>query len=264
MSEQNKINILISCHKKFNTLDNKYVSPIQVGCALKDFRFAGMIFDDDGENISEKNKRYCELTAQYWAWKNLQSDYYGFFHYRRYLSFSKKKVWAFPFCNPTVKSVSEQSIKRLNLTEENIEKFVSEFDLVLPKRNFCFHNRFQYKVSKGHRVRDLDFCLSVIKKDYPEIYPYAKKYMRSPMAYLCNTFVMKKQLFNEYCEFLFDVLSKHESKYDCKDYDTYAYRVSGFLAERLFGIYATYLIKAKKIKYKRVQRVLIKNVEVKD
>ena len=102
----------------------------------------------------------------------------------------------------------------------------------------------------------------MIKEDYPEIYPYAKKYMRSPFAYLCNTFIMKKELFNEYCEFLFNILDKHEKKYDCKDYDTYAYRVSGFLAERLFGIYASYLIKARKIKYKRVQRVLIKNIEV--
>ena len=262
--DKKSIDILISCHKKFKTLNNLHVKPIQVGCALKDFRFDGMKHDDCGQNMSDKNLRYCELTAQYWAWKNTVSDYYGFFHYRRYLSLSAKKIWAFPFCNPTVESVSDESIKRLGLTEENISSFVDGLDLVLPKRNYCFHNHFQYKVSKGHYIRDLDFCLEVIKKDYPEIYPFAKKYMRSPLAYLCNTFIMKKELFNQYCEFLFDVLDKHEKEFDCKDYDTYAYRVSGFLAERLFGIYATYLIKGKKIKYKRVQRVLIKNIEIED
>lgn len=56
--------------------------------ALADHRFKGMQHDDEGENISYKNPYYCELTAQYWAWKNLDADYYGLFHYRRYFSFS--------------------------------------------------------------------------------------------------------------------------------------------------------------------------------
>ena len=47
-----------------------------------------MLHDDEGENISDKNPMYCELTAQYWAWKNLDADYYGFCHYRRYFNFS--------------------------------------------------------------------------------------------------------------------------------------------------------------------------------
>lgn len=41
--------------------------------------------DDTGDNISCKKRCYCELTAQYWTWKNIQADYYGFFHYCRYL-----------------------------------------------------------------------------------------------------------------------------------------------------------------------------------
>ena len=47
-----------------------------------------MFHDDEGENISEKNDKYCELTAQFWAWKNIHdADYYGFWHYRRFMSF---------------------------------------------------------------------------------------------------------------------------------------------------------------------------------
>ena len=44
--------------------------------------------DNTGENISNKNAAYCELTGLYWAWKNLDTDYTGLAHYRRH--FGKK------------------------------------------------------------------------------------------------------------------------------------------------------------------------------
>ena len=47
-----------------------------------------MIPDDAGENISAWNRSYCELTAQYWAWKNDTAAWQGLFHYRRYLIFA--------------------------------------------------------------------------------------------------------------------------------------------------------------------------------
>ena len=45
--------------------------------------------DNTGDNISLKNRSYCELTTQYWAWKNAEADYYGFCHYRRFFTLSR-------------------------------------------------------------------------------------------------------------------------------------------------------------------------------
>ena len=52
----------------------------------------GMTPDNTGDNISLKNRCYCELTTQYWAWKNADADYYGFCHYRRFFTLSEKIV----------------------------------------------------------------------------------------------------------------------------------------------------------------------------
>jgi hypothetical protein len=70
-----------------------WIVPIQVGAKLSKERVAD-ILDCDGDNISEKNVNYSELTALYWLWKNRLlsdddlsgSEYYGLSHYRRMLS----------------------------------------------------------------------------------------------------------------------------------------------------------------------------------
>ena len=86
------IKMLVATHKEFYRPENSLIFQVQVGSALADHHIEGILHDDEGENISKKNRSYCELTAQYWAWKNLQADYYGFFHYRRYMSFKQNFV----------------------------------------------------------------------------------------------------------------------------------------------------------------------------
>ena len=79
------IKLFVCCHKPVNVPKHPLLVPLQVGAALAGEHFPGFLHDDAGDSISEKNRSYCELTGQYWAWKNVEADYYGFFHYRRYL-----------------------------------------------------------------------------------------------------------------------------------------------------------------------------------
>ena len=72
-------------------IDNEQITPIRCG-AVYDDRKTKIIGDDTGDNISEKRNSYCELTTQYWAWKNIDADYYGFMHYRRYFNFNEETL----------------------------------------------------------------------------------------------------------------------------------------------------------------------------
>ena len=63
-----------------------------------------------------------------------------------------------------------------------------------------------------------------------------------------NMFIMKKEIFHKYCEWLFDILFETEKRLDMTWYSVEEYRVMGYLAERLCGIYYTYLSKKKNLK----------------
>ena len=82
------INILVVTHKPHWMPKDKIYLPILVGNSSIKEKY---LRDNTGENISSKNKNYCELTAMYWAWKNLQSDYIGLCHYRRYFMINIRK-----------------------------------------------------------------------------------------------------------------------------------------------------------------------------
>ena len=74
--------------KKADVFDCDSIVPVRCGAVYDKTDGCGIIGDNTGENISEKRMTFCELTTQYWAWKNVDADYYGFCHYRRYFSFS--------------------------------------------------------------------------------------------------------------------------------------------------------------------------------
>ena len=81
------IRIIVAAHKPYQMPKDDIYLPLHVGHAGKpDIGFQG---DDTGENISTKNANYCELTGLYWAWKNLDADYIGLAHYRRYFAGNK-------------------------------------------------------------------------------------------------------------------------------------------------------------------------------
>ncbi len=259
------IKIFVSCHKESYVPKSDLLIPIQVGTALAKERYEGYVHDDEGDNISLKNKSYCELTAQYWAWKNCEADYYGFFHYRRYLCFNRayndvKGIYQLEFDR-----LGRENQEKIFISEDIMESYIKEFDVIVPiKNDFKIHYQNgweQYKKSPHLHIEDLEKMYDVLIMEYPEYKEAADIYLDDNKALFCNIFIMKKEYFNEYSEFLFNVLEKTEQLIDFTHYSVDEYRVMGHLAERLLGIYVLHLSQIGDAKIGELRMVKINNTE---
>lgn len=258
------IKIYVSCHDDFYVPECKYLYPVQVGTCFSDKKIPGFIHDDDGDNISYKNKSYCELTALYWAWKNDDADYYGLFHYRRYLSFNPEHEKSSTYYK-TFDFIDENAIRELHLNERDIEEVIGDFDVIAPIANFVgvnFKNNYeQYCNSDYLHKEDLDIFIEVVKEKYPHLTTFVDNYMNSKYAYFCNMGIMKKKYFNEYCEILFDVLEETEKRCDVSNYSVNELRVFGHLSERLFGVMYNYWLSLGDVKCKKLRMANFKNYD---
>lgn len=226
------IKLYVCCHQPFEVPDHPLLVPIQVGAALTDKHFGGFLHDDSGENISEKNRSYCELTAQYWAWKNVRANYYGFFHYRRYLY--PDVDFRLPYRLEDKPSL--QLLERLGYG--TLEGLIERYDLVVPKaENMYVPVREHYANAPFHHGKDLALVEAIIRERYPEYVDAMEAYLSGTLCYFGNICIMKRQVFDEYCTWLFDILAEFDRRADFSGYGTQELRVDGYLAERLLGIY---------------------------
>ena len=264
------IKILISCHKPVELLKSNILIPIQVGCALNEERFGNMLRDNDGENISSKNPMYCELTAQFWAWKNLDADYYGFFHYRRYLNFSEKRFSKDCWGNVIEDYLLKKTARQYGLNDETMQSLIADYDMVISEMKDVSqmppHDKSvyqQYKNGNSLHSEDLDIVIDIIKNRYPEYMDDLNKYLNGTKTCLCNMFIMKRELFFEYAKWLFDILFEFEKRADMEDYSVEGLRTPGHLAERLLTLYYIHLKRTRKLKIKELQTVVFLNTDPK-
>ena len=230
-----KISILTVYHKEAEIINGEDFLPVNAGRAVakseyKDWLEKNTVGDDTGINISAKNPMYNELTAVYWAWKNLESDYYGLMHYRRHFIFEKREKPYYSF-----KKAGDNYTDVIKYTPERLRTFLEEYDFIAPmpmKRKSVYEH---YK--NAHDVSDLLFAKNVIDTCFPEYSLSAEKYIYGSDSYFYNMFVFDKETFTRYCEFMFGVLEKCEEKFIGKRM---------FISERLTGIFITQLIKEGK------------------
>ena len=231
MNSKTNVKILVCAHKPADLLANDIYMPLQVGKAISDVDL-GIQGDDTGENISNKNLNYCELTALYWAWKNLKDvDYIGLCHYRRFLDFRFSR-----FRVRHKYSIQFQELESLGTALPDISSFFKKYDIVLPRPAIFIRNlRDEYYMY--HIKEDFDILREVVTEmtpDYRNAFEKVMDHNNKLISY--NMFLTKKEIFDDYCSWVFPILFEVEKRIKISAYP-YQARVFGFMGERLFNIY---------------------------
>ena len=215
------ITILVAAHKPYWMPMDKTYLPLQVGAEGKPG--LGYTKDNTGDNISRKNPNFCELTGMYWAWKNLDAEYIGLVHYRRY--FTQKEV-------RNIEAKKQQII-----TAKDWETLLTRCPVVVPdKRKYYIEtNRSHY--NHAHPREGLDLTEKIITEQYPAYANAFNTVTRRTWAHMFNMFVMRRDYYDSYCTWLFSVLFSLEKKLDIRQYDAYQARVFGFIGELLLDVW---------------------------
>ena len=248
--EKPDIKIFVSHRIDFDaeTIDNPLYIPVRCGAVYDEREGIEMLGDETGDNISEKRESFCELTVLYWAWKNIKADYYGLCHYRRYFCFGedqKTDIYGQVVCDFITNDIK----KKLAIENGNaIVKRIGDADIVLstpfivsndPQKPKNLYD--QYDLSNNMHLEDLETAVKVIREFSPEYYDDAVSYLNGDILYPCLLFIMKREYFFEFCEWIFPLLQIICQRLDTRYYSKEEKRAIGHIAERLLGVYITHL-----------------------
>ena len=208
-----KVRVLVACHKPDKVFHNDVYIPIHVGRSESIYKdeMSDMVGDDTGDNISKKNPYYCELTAQYWAWKNMRdTEYIGLCHYRRYFE--------------------------TEITVDNIDSILGgHYDVLLVRP-------FYEKISVMTRLR-LATCSEdfyIFYQSFLKLFPTYKQsldsFIHNNKVVPFNMFLMSRELFDSFSSWQFSVLQEMEKYVHLSGY-TRCRRLYGYMAEIMLPVF---------------------------
>tara|TARA_B100000989_G_scaffold282795_1_gene248171 strand:+ start:1269 stop:2084 length:816 start_codon:yes stop_codon:yes gene_type:complete len=262
--KNNFVSVVFHKNTPFLKNINFFFDPIIVGDSKEDFddKFHK---DNVGDNISKKNFSFCEMTAVYYMWKNLNYDSYGLMHYRRIFADYEYSIKLIPYLSKSlIKKIIGRdysfdyvvfekviSKNKLEKVKSKITKLTKFYDIILPKKtvlNITVKDHF----IKYHGTSFFKIVSEIIYSESENDYKFFIEFFNSKKMHCYNMFIMNNQYFNEYCEWVFNLLFKIEKKIDFSTLNNYDRRIIGFIAERLLNVFIYKKSKENTVKIKEL------------
>lgn len=162
-----------------------------------------------GDNIDRLNPYYCELTGLYYMWKHDSDDIAGLEHYRRYFYTGNRM-----------------------LSREDAEEKLSRSDIMLaPHHHPRKRTTYEWFIT-AQKQPDLDKWLLCVDTTCPGFMPVFMDYLNSNRLYICNMFVTRKEILDEWCSWIFPMLSLYDRAAGLTEFNR---RIDGYLAEHTLG-----------------------------
>ena len=195
-----------------------YEKSIQAGAALTDISLTE-IKDNTEENISTKNRMYCEMSAVYWIWKNTNHDWVGIEHYRRHL-----------LVKPTMLS--------------------EDIDAILPLPYICYPDEATQFLR--FTTKDvLNTLLKALKDLHPDKYEEYYNIIFGKYQYTYNMICVRKKVFDDYCSWFFEITEYMETMADSVP-EIKETRALSYVAEVLTNLY--FMSNQKNLRIRHVEK----------
>ncbi len=224
MSENKKLKIAVATHKRFQMPPYECYFPLHVG--KRRARIKGMTEytgDDTGINISGRNPYFCELTGLYWMWKNLDADYLGMVHYRRYFRTPHKKFG--------------KNRMDFVLREEEALELLEQNDLILPQKRYYIIETLYSHYAHTHYEEHLSCMRQIIEEKCADYLEAFDRVMKKRSAHMYNMFIARRDICDSYCQWLFPLLMELEDRTDPDRYSAYQARLIGRVGELLLDVW---------------------------
>ncbi len=288
------VKILLSYFKPSYLFKNDMLVPIHAGRDVAktqsrdgvlsaeqlDWMEKNTIGDNTGENISALNRNFCEMTTQYWAWKNYDKignpDYIGFMQYRRHYvlnpAFDKLQRDNHDICYSmfAINKPFDGYLKTIGLTKKNILNLLKDYDIILPKlSDFSLIDlksiREDYTARiEGTKLKDYENFIEYIKGVDPDFGAFMEKISFEPKKYLYLSMVTSKKVFMDYANFIFPLLMGFNKTLDISDYSINGKRTIAYLGELLYSNYFQYMKAKGKLKVKEVDVTMLQTCNLED
>ncbi|MBQ1202925.1 MAG: DUF4422 domain-containing protein [Loktanella sp.] len=212
------VRVIVATHKAYAMPSDEMYLPLHVGAQGK--ASIGFMGDNTGDNISEKNATFCELTGLYWAWKNLDAEYVGLAHYRRHFALGRGGA----------------PMERV-LTKAQAERLLHGKEGILPKkRQYYIENLYSHYKNTCY-VEPLDIAGEIIREQHPAYAAAFERLKTRTSAHMFNMLILRRDHLDAYCTFLFSVLFELEKRVDASEYDSFHARFFGRVSELLLDVW---------------------------
>lgn len=234
--------IIVATHKIYQMPNDSLYLPLHVGAEGKKDKNGndldlGYVKDNTGKNISSLNSSFCELTGLYWAWKNLDENYIGLSHYRRYFSMRGRADF-----NHVLKY-------------EELQPYLGKIKIFVPKKRRYYIETLYSHYKHTHYSNQLDETYAIITEKYPEYVASYNKILKHTYGYMFNMMIMEKSLLNDYCEWLFNILFELRKRTDISGLNEFQRRCFGRISEIIFNVWLNQKIRSGTVKKNEVMEI---------
>ena len=243
--KEHSITIVVATHKKSPMPNDKLYLPLHVGAAGKlnengnplDFGYSR---DDTGDNISLRNASFGTQTGLYWMWKNLNTEYKGLVHYRRYFVGT---------------NTDKRDMIGSVITYDEIQPMLDRYKIFTPKKRWYVIETLYSHYAHAFDEKHLKIVQSIIEKDCPEYLPAYHKVLKQRWGYMFNMMILHKDLMDDYCTWLFNILFKTYEQVDTTGMSAFESRFCGRISEILFDVWLENKMQTGAVKRKEIKEL---------